>query len=167
MATEKLTLDNGKYTIVNGLGEGKGFKALRYGEEWRNLAGDNLVLSLFQEVMELQESNARYERLLGIKQAEGKTTFKVNANMHVRVKLTERGIDILKHNHVELNKLIHANGGTGLGEFELRLDEDGYYKTQIWMLMKDFGHAMSMGSREPFLLDLIIENGTIMEESEK
>lgn len=85
--------------------------------------------------------------------------FKVNANMGVKVKLTDFGISVLKEQHEELNKWVKARGGKGLGGFELRLDEDGYYSTQLWMLMSKFGHVMSMSNEIPFNLDIIIENG--------
>lgn len=51
----KIDLYDGKYTIINELETGGSFRALRYGEEWRNLAGDNLVLALFQELEEAKE----------------------------------------------------------------------------------------------------------------
>jgi hypothetical protein len=85
--------------------------------------------------------------------------FKVNANMGVKVRLTDFGISILKEQHNELNKRIKDHGGQGLGEFELRLDEEGYYSTQLWMLMSKFGHVMSMTNKIPFHLDIIIQNG--------
>jgi hypothetical protein len=85
--------------------------------------------------------------------------FKVNANMEVKVKLTDFGISILKRQHDELNEHIKERGGKGLGEFELRLDEEGYYCTQLWMLMSKFGHEMSMGIKIPFDLNIIITNG--------
>lgn len=52
----KIDLYDGKYTIINDLENGGGLKALRYGEEWRNLAGDNLILALFQELEEAKEN---------------------------------------------------------------------------------------------------------------
>lgn len=57
----KIELMDGKYTVVNELEEGGGFRALRYGEEWRNLAGDNLVLVMTQEIEELREYIAELE----------------------------------------------------------------------------------------------------------
>lgn len=51
----EINLSDGKYTVVNELGEGGGFKALRYGEEWRNLAGGKLVMAMAQEIEELRE----------------------------------------------------------------------------------------------------------------
>ena len=52
---DRIELDDGKYTVINELGKGGGLKALRYGEEWRNLAGDNLILAMFHKIEELQE----------------------------------------------------------------------------------------------------------------
>ena len=61
---DKIVLDNGKYTVVNALNEGGGFKALRYGEEWRNLVGDGLVLAMFHEIERLIEELSEAESLL-------------------------------------------------------------------------------------------------------
>lgn len=44
---------DGKYTLVN---DDKGFRALRYGEEWRSLVGDKMILSLCQEILKLREA---------------------------------------------------------------------------------------------------------------
>ncbi|MDQ0174454.1 hypothetical protein [Bacillus chungangensis] len=58
----KIELDGGKYTVVNELDDGKGFYALRHGETWRNLVGDNLVLAMFREIETLKEENERLVR---------------------------------------------------------------------------------------------------------
>jgi len=50
----KLELQNGKYTILEDLNNGK-FEALRYGNDWRNLVGDNLILALVNKVQELED----------------------------------------------------------------------------------------------------------------
>ena len=84
---------------------------------------------------------------------------KVNANAGVKVKLTKLGVNILKHKHDELNAHIKDRGGEGFGEFTLRLDDDGYYSTQLWTLMQDFGPYMSIGSEPPFSLDIIVTDG--------
>ena len=86
--------------------------------------------------------------------------FKVNANEMVKVKLTEYGISILKQQHEELDAFVKEQGGKGMGEFKLHLDEDGYYKTQLWMLMSNFGHVMHMGIENPFEMDMIVTDGT-------
>lgn len=44
---EKIELD-GKYTVVL-TNNGGSFRALRYGEEWRDLTGDDMALSMFYE----------------------------------------------------------------------------------------------------------------------
>lgn len=85
--------------------------------------------------------------------------FKVNVNEMVKVKLTKFGISILKQQHDELDTFVKAQGGKGLGEFDLRLDEEGYYKTQLWMLMNNFGHAMEMTNENPFEMEIIVING--------
>lgn len=33
------------------------FEAKRYGESWRNLIGDNLILAMFYRIQELEEEN--------------------------------------------------------------------------------------------------------------
>ena len=50
--SESLTLENGKYTVE--LSESGEFHTLRFGEPWRDLTGDKLVLALFQRVRQLE-----------------------------------------------------------------------------------------------------------------
>lgn len=83
--------------------------------------------------------------------------FTVNVNEIVKVKLTDVGINILKQQHEELNERIKKVNGKGIGEFEIKLDNDGYYSTQLWVLMNTFGHSMTMSSEEPFHLDIVFE----------
>lgn len=49
---ETLVFENGKYTLTYDRGV---MKALRYGEQWRDLTGDNLVAAMFNEIQELRE----------------------------------------------------------------------------------------------------------------
>lgn len=51
--TTVLDFGGGKYTVVHT--NGVGLRALRYGEPWRDLAGDGLVLAMAQEVDSLRE----------------------------------------------------------------------------------------------------------------
>lgn len=44
-------LENGKYTVQFNESTGE-LKALRYGEEWRNLSGDGMVLALLHKIEE-------------------------------------------------------------------------------------------------------------------
>lgn len=52
----KINLENGKYTVVDELSEGGGFYALRYGEKWRNLAGDKLIAAMYAEIERLRKA---------------------------------------------------------------------------------------------------------------
>lgn len=51
----KLDLFDGEYTVVLNETEPYQFKALRYGEEWKSLTGDNLILALVYKIQELEE----------------------------------------------------------------------------------------------------------------
>lgn len=82
---------------------------------------------------------------------------KISMNDKVKVKLTDYGIMLLKKRHDELNKKIKENGGKG-NSFELKLDEDGYYETQLWSLMEKFGDHCGLAKEYPFEMDIIIEN---------
>lgn len=53
--SKTINLDEGKYTIVYDETDSFPEKCLRYGEEWRNLAGDNLVFFLCERINELEE----------------------------------------------------------------------------------------------------------------
>ena len=56
---KQIDLCEGKYTIRLTedckLGDTFIFDALRYGESWRNLCGDSLVLALVQKIIELED----------------------------------------------------------------------------------------------------------------
>jgi hypothetical protein len=48
------SFDNGKYTVINNNGL---LSALRYGDPWRDLTGDNLVAAMLHEVDILHKVN--------------------------------------------------------------------------------------------------------------
>lgn len=48
----RIELDDGKYTVVHD--SGTGLHALRYGEHWRDMTGDGLVLAMAQEIEDLR-----------------------------------------------------------------------------------------------------------------
>jgi len=50
---EKINLDNGKYIVI--IHDNYTMEALRYGEPWRNLTGDNLIYYMFQRIIDLEE----------------------------------------------------------------------------------------------------------------
>lgn len=78
---------------------------------------------------------------------------KTNMNYAVKVKLNEDGIDILHKQHDELYR---HNGFLAPRPFTLKLDEEGYYRTQLWALMQDFGPHISVGRIPPFDTDILI-----------
>ena len=64
-----VTVVGGKYRVVQ---EANGILyALRHGEPWRGLSGDNLVLALAQEVRALREKLAAAERAYNLLMDEG------------------------------------------------------------------------------------------------
>jgi len=53
---ESVKLDGGKYEVIlDQDGSSFNFHALRYGEEWRSLVGDNLILAMFNKIQDLEE----------------------------------------------------------------------------------------------------------------
>jgi hypothetical protein len=50
----KVSVDNGKYTVI--MAQNGSMKCLRYGEEWRDLTGDGMVLALAQEIEALRKA---------------------------------------------------------------------------------------------------------------
>ena len=66
---------DGKYTII--LPQDGGLHALRYGEKWRDLCGDGMVLALAQRIEELEETLLEIKDDLlaakkGVEEAESK-----------------------------------------------------------------------------------------------
>lgn len=59
---EKIKVDDKYEVIVNQESNKFEFKALRYGQEWRNLIGDNLVLAMFYRIQELEEENNKLKK---------------------------------------------------------------------------------------------------------
>jgi hypothetical protein len=86
--------------------------------------------------------------------------FKVNINEYVKVKLTDKGIKILRDQYEELNQMIQTNGGKDLGDFRLNVDEEGYTKMQMHEFMTTFAPHMHMGLDLPFEANIIITNAT-------
>ena len=69
--TYRITLLDGKYTVQHD--NGTNFKALRYGQEWRDLTGDGLVLALVQKIEDLEEKVQYLENLVWERLANGTT----------------------------------------------------------------------------------------------
>lgn len=54
--SRKITVCDGKYTVIcPDDWKNEKFECLRYGEEWRDLCGDGMVLALCHRIMELED----------------------------------------------------------------------------------------------------------------
>lgn len=80
---------------------------------------------------------------------------RVNLNDNVKVKLTDEGIRELARQHAELRKHLIESGSNDIGEFVLKLSDDGFYTTQLWQLIKDFQDYFGLGQKT------VIENADI------
>ena len=79
-----------------------------------------------------------------------------NANEIVKVKLREKGVEIMKERDKELNDRLKSVGIVqGLGELKLNLDDQGYVDFQLWSLFEIFGKHIKYGHEPPFELDVI------------
>lgn len=58
----RIDVCDGKYTIIYDFETGQS-EALRYGEKWRDLCGDKMVLAMFDTIVELRERAAEIEAL--------------------------------------------------------------------------------------------------------
>ena len=74
----------------------------------------------------------------------------VNLNHVVRVKLTEEGKRIIALKNLDCL----AKYGFTSHKFE----EDGTYKTQLWVLIHEFGEFCFLGCNPPFETEIVIED---------
>lgn len=73
-----------------------------------------------------------------------------NANDYVYVKLTEKGLRILREQDARLRKLWPQ-----LPPYREPLpDERGFFRCQLWELMQNFGPHMGMGLNNCFDMDI-------------
>jgi hypothetical protein len=86
----------------------------------------------------------------------GGFNMKMNINQYVKVRLTEKGKEILLNDHNRIDQQLKESGAKGLGTFILKLDKDGYYKDQLWNIMSVFGDYMLMGTDLPFETEIEI-----------
>lgn len=80
---------------------------------------------------------------------------RLDINVFIKIKLTPVGIRILQQQHEQL-RILHK--GRDIGPFKLPLDNNGYYTTQLWELMRDFGPHLRQGLTFPFDPEIIIDN---------
>lgn len=56
----RIDLCDGKYTVIYDFRTGQS-ECLSYGEKWRDLCGDKMVLAMFDEIVELRSNHAKVE----------------------------------------------------------------------------------------------------------
>jgi len=57
----RISLDDGKYTYIL---DRDGQRALRYGEEWRNLVGDKFVYNMAMKIESMQYKSSKLIKIL-------------------------------------------------------------------------------------------------------
>jgi len=91
---------------------------------------------------------------MGFRVIQEGLAMKYNINQYVKVKLTDYGMDILKKDHDELQMWMPEDARRPFEEPKLK---DGWYKTQLWILMNSFGSHLSMGGKLPFETEIHLE----------
>lgn len=83
---------------------------------------------------------------------------KINLNSLVTVKLTQHGLDIYKAYYEKLNFAVPFLPATPT---EPKLDEDGYWQTELWNFMHIFGNNLYMSAKP-----VIVDNDILIREIE-
>lgn len=95
--------------------------------------------------------------------ARSATVATLNMNDTVRVKLNQRGLDIMKANHDNLYDVVRKNGGAGREWSPPKLDSEGFYSTQLWCLMQEFGAHIRLGFDVPFETEIRLDKCAVTE----
>lgn len=86
-----------------------------------------------------------------------KQDIKFNINDYIKVKLTPKGKMILYEQHEQFLKSISEERRSKF-PYKLTLDEDGYFKEQMWSIMNTFGSYIVMGTDNVFETNIIMCN---------
>jgi hypothetical protein len=65
----------------------------------------------------------------------------INLNDPIKVKLTELGVNILK----EIKEYTKKKYNLSDDDFNYKVDDEGYYHTQLWCFMNEFGDHLGNG----------------------
>lgn len=76
--------------------------------------------------------------------------------LFVKVKLKEDGIHLLKKRREEFNQYMEADGAFGLGEYEVKTDQQGYTTFQLGEFLNKFGHVFQRSNRNFFEEEIIL-----------
>lgn len=82
----------------------------------------------------------------------------INVNNWVKVKLTPKGEELLERKHYQLYETIRKRvPDVEVPLFKLNLDEEGYYRDQMWSFMNTFGPHTYVAREQLFETQLLIE----------
>jgi len=80
---------------------------------------------------------------------------KFNLNHHVKVKITEHGLECMRKKHEEICAVLPD------WNIDFRppdVDEEGYTRMQLWCVMETFGQHMGNGKKLPIETFIVLEN---------
>lgn len=77
---------------------------------------------------------------------------RININDTVRIRLNERGLEILRDEHEELRRHFPKVGPWK----PPAVDEYGYSSFQLWQVMQHFGPNMYLGCVPPFGTEIVL-----------
>ena len=78
---------------------------------------------------------------------------KFNLNYPMRVRLNEKGVEILRKEHEDINSVFPEDKRV---PFKLQLDKEGMYVDCGWRIMQTFGPHMDLASFPPFSMEVEI-----------
>jgi hypothetical protein len=102
------------------------------------------TLQLIAEIRRLRAANEA---------AGGETHVLFNMNRFVKIRLTPVGLAVHRKQHDELNKFVD---GALPAYSPPSVDERGYTREQLWIVMQTYGPHISMGKPMPFETEIVL-----------
>lgn len=78
----------------------------------------------------------------------------INLNQSARVKLTPFGIQTYQRKMMAFNAILPVDLKMDINP---QLDDDGYYRAELWRIMQEFGSVLGPASRQPFDMTILVE----------
>lgn len=85
-----------------------------------------------------------------------RTWARIHLNSAVRVKLNRVGLAEYERQQIDIRARVPERARRFFA-LEPRLDDEGYYQTEMWHLMERFGHLMTAGAQMPWDGDMLVE----------
>lgn len=80
-----------------------------------------------------------------------------NVNSFIRVRLTDKGVEILRRRHQTLWEMVYAHSSREIPPFRLDTDDEGWTRFQMWDFIQVFGPVTGMGVQESYSTNIQIE----------